>query len=148
MLLSLLILFLGIQFIRPAKNRTAVRSTADLTTVVTVPKPVLNKLRTACFDCHSNDTRYPWYAHVAPVSWWIAGHIKKGKQHLNFSRFADYSKKRQLEKLDKVAEAIQQGWMPLKSYKLLHADAVLKPEEVKEISNWLKVAEADLEARP
>lgn len=144
-LIALPILFVGIQFFRPQKNSAPQIGPDDISKVLAVPQPVLAVLRTSCFDCHSNHTRYPWYAQVAPVSWWIAGHIEEGKEHLNFSSFATYSKKRQLHKLDEIAEAVEQGWMPLKSYKLLHAEANLRASDVKLISDWLKIARAELE---
>ena len=146
-LIAFLALFILIQFFRPEKNTAQGPSPNDISTVLSAPKSVLTKLDAACFNCHSNHTRYPWYAEVAPISWWMAGHIRAGKKHLNFSEFATYPRKRQLHKLEKIAEAIEEGWMPLKSYKIMHPESALKKDEIKEISDWLQAAQADLQKR-
>ena len=90
-----------------------------------------------CYDCHSNNTRYPWYAEVQPAAWWLAGHIRDGKDHLNFSEFGSYPAKRAARKLEQCGEQIEEDSMPLASYRLIHRDARFNPEQKKRIIEWL-----------
>ena len=93
-------------------------------------------LERACYDCHSNHTRYPWYAEIQPLGWWLADHVKEGKAHLNFSTFGTYPAKRQTRKLEELIEEVEGGNMPLGSYKLTHTDARLTPAEIKALTDW------------
>ena len=77
-------LFVVIQFIRPAQNTTEGTPATDVCTQFNVPPDIKSVLHTACYDCHSDNTRYPWYAEVQPVGWWLTSHIKEAKRHLNF----------------------------------------------------------------
>ncbi len=83
--LVLLFALIVIQFFRPAKNKSEGMSKNDITTLYAVPENVQSILKTSCYDCHSNNTVYPWYSQVQPVAWWLDGHIKDGKKDLNFS---------------------------------------------------------------
>lgn len=114
-LLSLLIVLSAIQFIRPAKNKNTAEQKADITMQFNVPADVQNVLKTSCYDCHSNNTNYPWYANIQPMAWLLANHINEGKAELNFNEFAGYSKRRQLSKLKAVANSVKDGSMPLSS---------------------------------
>ena len=96
----LLIAFIVIQFIRPTKNNSKDLITNDITTKYTVPKEVQTILVTSCYDCHSNNTNYPWYANIQPIAWWLNDHIKEGKKELNFSAFTNYKIARQYKKLE------------------------------------------------
>ena len=131
------VLLVGAQFVRPAKNiSTAAPGPDDLTVLRPPPAEVQAVLERACFDCHSNHTRYPWYAEIQPVGWWLADHVKEGKAHLNFSTFGTYPTKRQSRKLEELIEEVEEGKMPLGSYKLTHADARLTPAEIKALTDW------------
>ncbi len=134
--LALLGIFVLIQFARPEKNQATGISANDIATKYAVPADVHNVLKRSCFDCHSNNTVYPWYDNIQPVSWWLNNHIKEGKDELNFSEFTTYSPKKARHKLEEVGEAVTEGWMPLGSYLWVHGDAKLKPEEAKLIANW------------
>jgi hypothetical protein len=135
-LLAILLLFTAVQFIRPARNRSDAVQTADMITNFSVPENVAGSLRTSCYDCHSNNTRYPWYANIQPVAWFLANHIKDGKEELNFNEFTTYSKRRQLSKLKSVQNSIKDGSMPLSSYTLMHSDAKLSEESKASIIQW------------
>ncbi len=95
----------------------------------TVPDSDSNVLATACYDCHSNNTRYPFYVHIQPVAWLMSKHIKNGKADLNFSEFGTYSVRKQQSKLKAIINSIQNDEMPLSSYKLMHKDANLTQDE-------------------
>jgi hypothetical protein len=134
--LVLLLLLAAAQFVRPARNLSAATSPNDITVKHPVPAETLAVLQRACYDCHSNNTRYPWYAEVQPVRWWLDSHIKDGKRHLNFSEFDTYSAKRAGKKLEETVKEVEQHSMPLKSYTWVHTDARLTPAEIKLLTDW------------
>ncbi len=127
----------GAQFVRPARNHAPGAPGQDDLTVLRPPTAEVKAIiERACYDCHSNHTRYPWYAEVQPIGWWLANHVKEGKAHLNFSTFGTYPTKRQTRKLEELIEEVEEGKMPLPSYKLTHADARLTPAEIKALTDW------------
>ena len=130
------IIFIAIQFIQPAHNISGQVLPTDITKIVTVPDKVQDIFKNACYDCHSNHTRYPWYVYIQPMGWMMAKHIKNGKGNLNFSEFGTYSKRKQANKLRSVGMSIQDGSMPLSSYNIMHTDAKLSTEDKKMIADW------------
>jgi uncharacterized membrane protein len=143
-LLGLLVLFIAIQFIRQSKNLGASPGPADLFAQHQAPDDVKQLVQTACYDCHSNTTRYPWYAEVQPVGWFLADHIKEGKRHLNFSGFGQLPPKRAARKLEQCADEVSEGGMPLASYRLVHADARLTDAQRKLLVAWFDSVRAQL----
>lgn len=137
-LLTLLVLFILIQFVRPERNIASGPEAFanDISTVYAVPTDVENILVTSCYDCHSNSTNYPWYSKVQPTAWWLSDHIKEGKKELNFSVFATYSIRRQYRKLEEVIDQVKEDEMPLSSYTLIHRKARLSAEQKQKLSNW------------
>lgn len=131
------IFFIAIQFIRPIHNKSSKVLTTDISNVVIVPDTVLIMLKNACYDCHSNNTDYPWYSNIQPMGWLLAYHIKNAKDELNFSDFGSYSQRRQLSKLDGIANSIKDDLMPLKSYKIMHKSAQLSKVEKSLLINWV-----------
>jgi hypothetical protein len=124
-LLVLLILLVIIQFIRPAENHSDKLSANDITLHYSVPDTVLSILKASCYDCHSNNTRYPWYNRVQPIAWWLNSHVTEGKRELNFSEFASYPATKQVKKLKATVKEIKEGDMPFNSYLWIHIDAAL-----------------------
>jgi hypothetical protein len=139
-LLVLLIAFIGIQFIQPARNENGQVLSSDISKVVTVPENVQSILQTSCYDCHSNNTRYPWYNYVQPAAWILANHIKHGKRDLNFSDFGSYSVRKQQSKLKAIADQVKDGEMPLYSDTIIHKNARLSKEEKALIIDWAQNA--------
>jgi hypothetical protein len=128
-----------IQFIRPERNVSEEIITArDVSKVHQIPENVHQILMKKCYDCHSNNTTYPWYINFQPVGWWLAHHIDEGKEELNFSEFATYDKKKADHKLEEIGEVLEDGSMPLKSYTLIHAEAKISDEEKQAVNAWLK----------
>lgn len=126
-----------IQFVRPAKNIAATGPGPNDITVLHPTSPEVTAiLAKACYDCHSDRTRYPWYAEVQPVGWWLAHHVKEGKRELNFSEFGAYAPARAARKLKAVDRMLNKNAMPLTSYTLIHRDAVLTPAEAKALIDW------------
>jgi hypothetical protein len=146
--LAVLMVFMGIQFIRPPKNEGVADASSDITHFVTVPDTVRKILKRSCYDCHSNHTNYPWYARISPASLWLARHIKEGKAELNFTDFAQYSRRRMNTKLSSIAEQVEEREMPLKSYLWMHGAARLSGEEIRLISRWTETAREELKQKP
>ena len=134
--LGLLVVLIVIQFFQPKKNIAAERTANHIALTYQVPEDVQVILVKACYDCHSDYTRYPWYNRVQPVAWWLAHHIDEGKAELNFSQFGSYPKKKQRHKLEEVTEMVKDSHMPLSSYTWIHTDAKLTPEERTVLTNW------------
>lgn len=135
-LLVLLIVLIGIQFIRPTKNISAKIPESDITAHYPVPDNVLHTLQRSCYDCHSSNTEYPWYSNIQPVAWWMADHIKVGKEELNFSTFDAYAAKKQLHKLHALVGQVRDDRMPLDSYLWIHKDAKLKKDQKDALLLW------------
>ncbi|KFC19092.1 heme-binding domain-containing protein [Epilithonimonas lactis] len=133
----LLLLFIGIQFIDVQKNISQSQSANAIENHYKIPEKVQAILKTSCYDCHSNNTSYPWYSKVQPVKWWLADHVNSGKRHLNFDEFNSYSREKKLEKLDEIVETVKEGEMPLASYTVIHQDAKLSASTRAEIEKWV-----------
>lgn len=137
-LLIVVIILIGIQFIRPSKNQSNDPLTSDISNVYPEPENVSVILKKACNDCHSNNTVYPWYSQVQPVGWWLNNHIEEGKDELNFNEFAAYRIGRQYKKMEEVIDQVKEGEMPIWSYTLIHINAKLTDEEKQTLINWAK----------
>ena len=133
----LLLAFIVIQFIRPAKNKSEGISSNDISKIYPVPENVQAILKTSCYDCHSNNTVYPWYANIQPVAWWLNDHVKEGKKELNFSEFATYRIGRQYRKLDEINKEVKEAEMPLESYLWIHKYAKLDDQQRLTLANWV-----------
>lgn len=101
-------------------------------------------LQTACMDCHSNETTWPWYSRVAPVSWFVADHVDEGRSELNFSTWAELAPDRQDHKLEELVEKVEEGEMPLRSYTILHSSARLTDAERQILTDWARERRAAL----
>lgn len=137
-LLGLILVAIVIQFVRPQKNLSAATPKTDLLVAHPAPAEVKQLLAIACYDCHSDNTRYPWYAEIQPVAWWLAQHVDDGKRELNLSSFGELSAKRKASRLEAMIDSITTGEMPLKSYTIVHRDAKLSPAQVKLLTDWLE----------
>ena len=135
-LLGLLMVFVMIQFIQPKQNKSSVTLATDLTNTISVPNDVQFVLKTSCYDCHSNNTNYPWYSNIQPFGWLLARHIKRGKEDLNFNEFGSYSLRRQKSKLNGIANSVRDETMPLGSYTIIHRNARLSNEQKALLMNW------------
>lgn len=133
----MVIVFVAIQFIQPAHNKSGQVLATDFTKVYTVPVNLQTILKNACYDCHSNNTSYPWYSNIQPMAWMMARHINNGKQKLNFSEFANCSSRKQTSKLKEIANQIKDNEMPISSYKMIHTKANLTEEEKVLIMDWM-----------
>jgi hypothetical protein len=137
-ILVLAIIFVVIQFIPSGIPENIPEDENSLARSSMVPEPVLEQLRTSCFDCHSNQTYLPWYSKIAPFSWMLADHIIEGRSNLNFSEWESYSRREKLGILESIADVVESGEMPLKSYLLIHRDAKLDEEKISALNQWVE----------
>lgn len=128
----------GIQLIRPPHNSNPVVNENDLSFQYALPSDVKTILQQACYDCHSNSTRYPWYSNLQPVGWWMQHHVDEGKQALNFSEFGTYQKEDHPIILREMDDVLATRTMPLSSYKLVHPEARLTEEQVRRLQAWIQ----------
>jgi len=136
-LILLLVVFAAVQFIRPEKGTGTPDLSKDISTALHVPEDVAVILRESCYDCHSSETRYPWYYEVQPVGWWLDDHIRDARRELNFSEFAGTSLRRQYHKLEEITEQIDQDEMPLPSYLIVHRHASLTQKQKDLLNAWV-----------
>ena len=137
-LFVVVIIFVAIQFYRPARNISKAVSANDITNVHPPSSEVNNILQKACNDCHSNNSYYPWYTNIQPFGMWIQDHIDEGKSELNFSEFKSYTAKRQAKKMHEIEEMIEENEMPLYSYTIIHRNAKLTVIEKQQLIAWAK----------
>ena len=137
-----LIIFLLMQLYQPAHNIAYKQdSSLDFVGQYNAPKNIETILRTSCYDCHSNNTNYPWYSNIEPGALFMANHITEGKKELNFNEFGNYSNRRKASKLKAILNQIKTNEMPLSSYTLIHKNAVLNETQKGQIINWLNSLE-------
>lgn len=135
--LVLLVVFVGIQFVPTTRNQSDVVPKTDFMLINDVPKEIKKKLKISCYDCHSNSTAYPWYSKIQPGAWFMESHIKNGKEELNFNEWADYSDRRKKSKLKSIISQVRDDEMPLNSYTLIHKDAKFNENEKQKLMDWL-----------
>lgn len=127
--------FILLQFVRPARNIGELPVNGD-TLAIQTPSDVNTILQTACYDCHSNHTNYPWYTNIQPIGLWMQHHVEEGKDELNFSVFNTYSAKRKKHKLKEIIEEVEGHEMPLSSYTIIHKEAELSVEQILTLTQW------------
>jgi len=129
-LIALFLLFVLIQVVRPA------RLNPPVTLPLEAPEDVLAVLRESCFDCHSNETNWPWYSHVAPFSWLVAHDVNEGREHLNFSDWGGLDQRARRELGEECIEEIAEGEMPLWFYTPLHSGSRVDGTELAALRTW------------
>lgn len=129
-------LLIAIQLISPERNISEVSPENDMLNSLAAPEKVARLMKNSCYDCHSDNTRYPWYSRVAPASWYLNRHIVLGKDALNFSEYDGLKDRKKIGTLSSLCEVLESGSMPLKSFLIVHRDAVLSEEEITAICDW------------
>jgi hypothetical protein len=136
----IILLLLGIvvliQFIPSNLPENRFENPGDLFANNDVPSTIESLIRTSCYDCHSNETVYPWYSYVAPVSFLISKDTREGRQHLNFSEWENMDSIEKAEALDDIAEEVEEGEMPMKIYPIMHSNARLSDADRNAIADW------------
>ncbi len=131
-LIALIVILIGIQFI------SVDRKNPSVTMDINAPDNISSILRASCYDCHSNETVWPWYSKIAPVSFLVAGDVKEGRKHLNFSEWDKYEAGKREKILEEIVEEIEKEAMPLTSYTFTHPNAKLDPYRINLIKDWIK----------
>ncbi len=117
---GVIVLFGLIQFVRIDKQNPEIVEGKDIVSVLKPEDKIVSILKTSCYDCHSNEAKYPWYSNIAPVSWVIGHHIEEAREHVNFSEWANYSNKDQKHMLEECHEEVEEKEMPLFGYEIMH----------------------------
>jgi hypothetical protein len=129
-----LVALVGAQAIRPERTNPPSQPGASLLTKA--PPDIARILDRSCRDCHSNETTWPWYSNVAPMSWILSDHVNHGRDHFNYSEWATYGGDDQDKLLGNICSWTKKGRMPLPSYLWLHRDAALSASEVAALCAW------------
>jgi len=129
---ALAVLFLAIQLVPMDYTNPPVIS------ALRAPAAVQDILVTSCYDCHSHETRWPWYSKVAPMSWWITSHVEAGREHLNFSEWPAFDFGSQEQIFLEIEKQLFKDEMPLKSYLRGHPESRLSAEQKKILLDWAR----------
>ncbi len=138
-LVYLSVLFVLIQFVTVTHDNPQ----SDPQNEIQVAENIHTILKTACYDCHSNQSVWPWYSYVAPVSWFVADHVHEARHKLNFSEWKLMTDKKRTHRRDQTAEEVGEGDMPLPPYLILHPKAKLSPEQIDILKKWSQGAKTD-----
>ncbi|EJF99109.1 heme-binding domain-containing protein [Flavobacterium sp. F52] len=141
------VIFVAIQFFRPEKNISEKSNFNSIEKQHAVPKSVGLILKTSCYDCHSNNTKYPWYNNIQPIAWWLNDHVVEGKRELNFDEFNRYSLEKKKKKLSEIIDEIEKKDMPLYSYTIVHSNTKLSLTQQKEVNDWAKKLKDSLDLK-
>lgn len=146
-LLVLLVILIIIQFIHPARNISTADQPNSIAKAYNVLADVKTILAKACMDCHSNNTRYPWYFKIQPIDWWLTHHISEGKRELNFDEYINKSIRYQYNKLEETEKQVKEEEMPLTSYTWIHKDAILTQPEKNTLINWAESIRNEIKSK-
>jgi len=135
-LLALLVFLILAQLKRVDNENPPLPAGQDFFAMQQTDPDMTQLIRGACYDCHSHETSHPWYTEVAPISWWIKGHIDEGREHLNFSTWGNYDAEQKHHKMEACATRTEATEMPLLAYIILHAEARISKEERAEMVQY------------
>ena len=135
--IAILVTLLAIQRVEVTPNNSGIDS-LDVMKGFPTSHRVKTLLQTACYDCHSNTTTYPWYAKYQPVGMWLVNHVEDGKKHLNFNEFLGYRPWRQYHKMEETVEMVEEEEMPMNSYTWMHEGARFEKEDRQSLVLWAK----------
>jgi len=137
-ILIVVAVLLLIQLYRPAKTNPPVDNTKTIAANTQIPPDVAHILDHSCADCHTNNTTWPKYSYVAPVSWLIVDDVNEGRRHVNFSEWASYSPQKQQGKLSDICDEVKDGGMPLRQYAWMHSGVALDPQQRDAVCAWTR----------
>jgi hypothetical protein len=135
LLAAAIVIFVGIQFVGPARTNPPFAASQTLHAAAKIPADVHGILSRSCWNCHSNETTWPWYSHIAPLSWSVIGHVNTGREHMNFNVW-QHSPEEGADLMDSVCTQVKRGKMPLREYTWMHWDAKLSAADVKRLCTW------------
>jgi len=135
-LIAFIIIAAAIQFFTIDKTNPPSDINKDFINITNPPSEIGKMIKSSCYDCHSHNTKYPWYSSIAPVSWLIKEHVNNGRKHLNFSLWSDYRESKKNTKLDECLEMVKSGEMPMKGYVIFHEESEISHESKMEVISW------------
>ena len=144
----LLVTFVAAQFFPINKENPSVDPAQTLYAATTVPANVHAVLERSCHDCHSNETVWPWYSRLAPISWLIADDVHGGRKHFNISEWNTYPDEKKVRKLGELCEQVKTGEMPDEKYTLVHRGTSLSADEKTMLCSWTETAKKAIAATP
>ena len=147
LVVSIIIIFIGIQFFRPDRTNPASDKTKDINVVLKTPENIRRMLERSCYDCHSNNTKWPWYTNIAPASWLVASDVHDGRSAMNFSEWGTIEFTDQIDHLNHITKMIKKKAMPLPKYLLLHDEAKLTDADRDLLSGWASSTSDSLMAK-
>jgi len=134
------IVLIGIQFVPNELPAVEISNPGDIIQSGIVTQELAALLKTSCYSCHSNETVYPWYSHIAPSSWLVAKDVREGRKELNFSEWQNQDLMAKLGKLDDIIQEIEEGTMPMGIYVLMHPSAKIDDGQRELIIAWAEEA--------
>lgn len=137
-IITLSVIMIGIQMIPVSLPETSQDLTNDFILLENPPEEIKSILKVSCYDCHSNQTVYPWYSYVAPFSWLVAKDVREGRKELNFSEWGNQNRRRKINLLGDMTEEVESGKMPMEIYTLIHQEAKLDEKEMKSFIDYTK----------
>lgn len=143
-LFAILVVIIAIQFIQPARNKSGQVLQTDFSTTYDIPQDIFTLVKNACYDCHSNNTYYPWYSYLQPIRWQLDKHVQNGKKHLNLSEIGSLSSRKKNSRLKEMSNSIKDGTMPISSYASMHKNARLTEKDRELLIDWLEKTIAGL----
>jgi len=143
---GLVAVFALAQLANPPHTNPPVVPGHDLMAAHPPPEPVAALLHAACYDCHSQETKWPWYSRIAPVSWLVASDVTEGRKHMNLSDWPQASPEHAVKQLERISEQVDYKDMPPAKYTLLHPEARLTPDQRQQLIHWADAEVARLKA--
>ncbi len=140
--------FVVMQLFQPDRNTSTDNFPADIGNIHAMPDSIENTVTKICYDCHSNNSNYPWFTNIQPIGWYVQNKINKGKSNLNFAEFGKYDTAFQIKKLDRIKEMISSKTMPPNSYKWYNKAADISDAQRKGIIDWAMQLKSNLEKKP
>ncbi|HXE80475.1 MAG TPA: heme-binding domain-containing protein [Vicinamibacterales bacterium] len=147
LLVIVIVMFAGMQLIRPERTNPPADPGRDIRSHLQVPPDVAAILERSCRDCHSNETKWPWYSAVAPASWLLAYDVRAGRGEMNFSEWGDYEAEEASHLLEEACELTREREMPLRPYTWLHPRARLSDADVERLCAWTESARKEVASR-
>lgn len=143
--LAVIVVFVAAQFVPLNRQNPPVTPSKTIEAVEPMPASVRAIFQTSCNDCHSNETRWPWYSRIAPLSWMIVHDVHEGRRHVNFSEWGVYSAKKKEDKLELICEQVTNGDMPDGVYAFFHRQVRVGEQGRQEVCDWVDSARSTLE---
>jgi len=138
LIVPLFLILVAIQIFQPARTNPQIDAKREIYATLAVDADSAAVFQRSCNDCHSHRTVWPWYSHVAPVSWLVVSDVNRGRRAMNFSEWTTYRPEEQQKGLSEICKEVSEGEMPGLSYTLLHRSAKLSPADVAAVCRWTK----------